>query len=146
MSTNPTPTQTVQTMYAAFGRGDVAGILAHLHPNVDWKLNVDPAAPGASSIAPMRPRRGPTEVGEFFKDVAAGLDFHAFKPQSFMANEHEVAARVQMDFTVRSTGRRTTVESMHHFVFDDKGKVTRFTEFLDSLGEAAAWGKVQAKN
>ena len=29
--------------------------------------------------------------------------------------------------------------------FDDSGKVTRFTDFLDTLADAAAWDVVQAK-
>jgi ketosteroid isomerase-like protein len=36
---------TVQSMYAAFGRGDVPGILAHLSPDVSWEFE----APGETS-------------------------------------------------------------------------------------------------
>ena len=32
----PTPTETVQTMYAAFGRGDIATLLEHVTDDVEW--------------------------------------------------------------------------------------------------------------
>ena len=38
-------------MYAAFGRGDLPALLSHLTDNVDWRLNVDAAAPGAPGDA-----------------------------------------------------------------------------------------------
>ena len=145
MTKNPSPTQVVQTMYAAFGRGDIAGVLAHLSDDVDWQLNVDSSAPGAKHVPDFRPFRGRAAVQEFFQLIGADLEFHAFEPQAFFAGEHEVAVRVRMDLTVRKTGRRLKVESMHVFSFDAAGRITRFREYLDTLAAAAAWDVVQEK-
>lgn len=145
MSTNPSPTQIVQTLYAAFGRGDIPALLGQLTDNVDWRLNVDPAAPGAKSVPDFRPFRGRADVGEFFTIIGSELEFHSFEPASFLTNGNEVVARVKMDFTVRKTGRRLQLESMHYFVLDAAGRISRFTEYLDTLAAAAAWGSVQAK-
>jgi uncharacterized protein len=145
MSNNPSNTQTVQTMYAAFGRGDIAGVLAHLSDDVDWRLNVDQTAPGAKAVPDFRPFRGRADVQNFFNLLGSDLEFHSFEPQSFLAGDNEVAARVIMEMTVRKTGRRLRLESMHVFTFDAAGRITRFREFLDTLAAAAAWGSVQEK-
>jgi len=137
--------QVVQSMYAAFGRGDVPALLAPLRADVDWHVNVDPKAPGASAVPLFRPRHGPAEVGQFFADLAANLEFHSFQPQSFLSGEREVAVRVLMEATVKSTGRRAQFESIHHFTFDEKGRVARFVDFLDTLADADSWNVVQAK-
>ena len=56
-----TKIQTVQDVYAAFGRGDVEAILAVLTDDVDW------ASEPESSIAPWHGvRRGKAEVPSFF--------------------------------------------------------------------------------
>jgi uncharacterized protein len=144
-ATHPVTVQTIQTMYAAFGRGDIPGILAHLTDNVEWRLNVDQNAAGAKAVPDFRPFRGRADVQEFFTAIGRDLEFHSFEPVSFLVGGQEVAARVFMELTVRRTGRRIRLESMHHFTFDEKGRVTRFVEFLDSLGVASAWGAVQAK-
>jgi hypothetical protein len=145
MSKNPSPTQIVQTMYAAFGRGDVAGILAHVADHIDWRLNVDPSAPGAKAVPDFRPFRGRADLQEFFKIVGTDCEFHAFQPTTFFTADHEVAVRVTMDLTVRRTGRRTKLESMHVFTFDASGRVTRFVEYFDSLAVTAAYGAIEEK-
>lgn len=145
MSANPTPTQIVQTMYAAFGRGDVPALLSNLSENVDWHLNVDQAAPGVKAVSDFRPFRGRADVQEFFTTLGRDLEFHSFEPVSFLTGGNEVATRVLMELTVRKTGRRIRLESMHHFTFDAQGRVSRFVEFLDTLGVANTWNGVQAK-
>jgi uncharacterized protein len=145
MTQNSSQTQIVQTMYAAFGRGDIAGILSHLTEDVDWSLNVDPAAPGAKAVPDFRPFRGRADVQTFFQLIGADLEFHGFEPQAFFIGENEVAARVRMDMTIRKTGRRLKLESMHVFTFDATGKIRKFREYLDTLAVAAAWGTVQEK-
>jgi hypothetical protein len=145
MTKNPSPTQIVQTMYAAFGRGDIAGVLAHVTETIDWRINVDPAAPGAKAVPILRPFRGRGDVQEFFGILARDLEFHSFEPVAFLTGENEVAARVRMEWTVRKTGQRAREESIHLFTFDEKGQVSRFVEFTDTLTAAAAWGVVQEK-
>ncbi len=144
MNSHPAILESVQTMYAAFGRGEIPAILARLADNVDWRLNVDPTAPGAGSIPTFRTFRGPKDVGEFFAALDRDLEFHHFNPVAFLSGGHVVAARVQMELTVRRTKRRLRLESMHVFTFDGAGRVTQFHEFTDTLGIAAAWGAVRA--
>jgi ketosteroid isomerase-like protein len=140
----PSTVETIQSLYAAFGRGDIATILAALHPGVDWHVNVDLAAPGAAAVPTFQPRRGPQAVGEFFQELGSTLEFHSFQPVSFLAGGREVAVRVLLEVTVRATGKRAKFEAMHFWVLDAVGKVTRFVDFFDTLADADAWGAVKA--
>jgi ketosteroid isomerase-like protein len=135
----------VQAMYAAFGRGDIPALLSHLSGEVEWRLSVDLTAPGAKRIPDFRPFRGREGVQAFFSILGEELEFHSFQPLSFMTNGNEVAVRVQMELTVRSTGRRTRTESIHYFTFDADGKLARFIEYIDTLGLASAWDVVQER-
>jgi ketosteroid isomerase-like protein len=143
-SPSPTPVEIVQSLYAAFGRSDVPAILAALRDDVDWHVNVDLAAPGAAQVPTFRPCRGPRAVGEFFVALGQTVDLHSFQPVSFLGGTREAAARILMEFTVRSTGQRRAVESMHYFSFDAQGKVARFVDFLDTLGETHAMGLIKS--
>lgn len=141
----PALVETVQQLYAAFARGDIPALLAGLHPDVDWRLNVDFAAPGAKRIPDFQPCRGHAGVAGFFTAIGRDLEFHAFTPDAFFTGGDEVLVRVQMAITVRSTGRALNIESLHAFAFDADGRVTRFREYLDTLAVAAAWNVVQEK-
>lgn len=147
MKTAPAPTLTtaVQQLYAAFGRGDIPALLAALHPEIDWRLNVDPHAPGAARIPDFQPFHGREGVARFFQDIGRDLEFHAFTPEAFFEGKNEVIVRVHMTITVRPTGKSLTVESLHAFSFDAEGRITRFREYLDTLAAATAWDVVQEK-
>jgi len=53
--------QSVQEIYAAFGRGDIEFIVAHLDENVNWQIM---GAPGVRYAAIYK---GQTEVPSFFQ-------------------------------------------------------------------------------
>ncbi|MFZ5495811.1 MAG: nuclear transport factor 2 family protein [Verrucomicrobiota bacterium] len=145
MNTSTSPVALVESLYAAFGRGDIATILGALSTEVDWRGNVDRNAPGADRVVMFRPRQGRTAVQQFFVDLGTTVELHAFTPQSFMSNATEVAVHVTLEFTVRATGRRMAMAAIHHWTFGTQGKVIRFTDYFDTLGEAAAWDAVQAR-
>ena len=141
---SPSLIEVVQTMYAAFGRGEIPAVLARLSPDVDWRISVDPKAPGVAQIPTLGVFRGQKGVGEFFSTLARDLEFHTFQPTTFLAGANEVVSRVTIEVTVRSTKRRVRVESFHVFTFDGNGHVTQFREYSDTLAIAAAWGVIKA--
>jgi len=55
----------VQSLYAAFGRGDIATLIAGLSPDVDWET-----VGRTSDFPTLGPRKGAGAVQEFFKLVA----------------------------------------------------------------------------
>src|SRR5262245_44905517 len=68
----------VQNFYAAFGRGDVATILAALDPAIDWSSVGRPV-----DYPVFGPRKGVAAVQQFFQQVAEYEEFSEFSPQEF---------------------------------------------------------------
>ena len=126
-------TATVQSMYAAFGAGDVPAILAKLADDVDWGYGRVP-----NDVPWLQPRRGREAVAGFFESLGA-LDFHTFAPKTLLESDGVVVALVDVDFTVKATGKRITEEDeIHVWRFNADGKVARFKEGLDSLAHQLA--------
>src|ERR1700683_515850 len=96
--------QTVQGLYDAFGRGDVAAVLSHLTDDVDW--SVDGPADGPPWYAP---RRGRAEVETFFTSFGGAVELDEFKPIGLAANDTEVFAFIQVHGKVRANGREITM-------------------------------------
>jgi ketosteroid isomerase-like protein len=129
---------TVQSIYAAFGRGDIPAILAHLAEDVKW----DPADPETTAqregVPWLTPRVGRSEVGKFFEALTQ-LEFNAFEPYAFMADESRVATCVRAELTVKKTGKRIRDEEMHVWTFDASGKVALFRHVVDTGKHVEAW-------
>lgn len=140
MSTStPAPLAIVQQLYAAFGRGDLPSLLAMLHPDIEWAANVDYSLPAARAVPCYRPGRGHAFVGGYFQLIMQGYEMHTFAPVAFLAGGQEVAVRLNVDFTIRPTGKRIATEVLHHWIVGADGLVTRFRDFEDTLGWSHAW-------
>src|SRR4051794_33043346 len=101
---------TVQSMYAAFGRGDVATILNAASPDIDWHCNGRP-----SDYPTFGPRKGHQEVGEFFRLVAETGDFSEFSPREFYADGDHVFVLGHYALSVRKTGKKVASDWCHVF-------------------------------
>ena len=125
----------VQGLYAAFGRGDVAAIIAALTPDVDWETVGRP-----SDFPTLGPRKGTKAVEEFFRLVAENEDISEFTPREFYAADDKVFVLGNYKLTIRKTGKAVASEWVHVFTLRG-GKVTGFREHTDTaqfaLGFAA---------
>ena len=128
---------TVQAIYAAFGRGDVAGILVHLAEDVAWESWHDNRAQ-SSGVPWLRPYRRRDDVVRFFEEVGR-WQIHGFAVLDIMAGERQVASEVTIDATLPS-GRRYVDEEMHLWTFGPDGKVTRFRHYADTAKQIHAAG------
>jgi ketosteroid isomerase-like protein len=119
--------QTVQDIYAAFGRGDIPAIIATLSEDVIWEYGtLDSGVPW------LQPRRGRAEVVQFFESLG-GLDFRNFQPKTILASGSLVVSLIDVSFTVKATGRGITEEDeVHIWHFNEDGRVARFCHRLDS--------------
>ena len=128
----PTPTEIVQTAYAAFGRGDVPAMLALFSDDIDWQFTADRKAPYTGRMC------GKAQMVEWFTAVAQNDDIHAFEPRQFLAGPDHVTVLGWERTTVRGKG---TFESewVHVWQLAD-GKITRFWGMLDSEAAATARG------
>jgi uncharacterized protein len=99
----------VQDIYAAFGRGDVEVILAHLTDDVDW------ASEPQSAIAPWHGvHQGKETVPDFFAELAKTLDVTEFTPLAFTSNDTDVMVVIRFGLTIRATGKSGRMD-LHHW-------------------------------
>jgi len=118
----------VQSLYAAFGRGDIPFILAHADESIAWNSNDSTGAVPWGGA-----RQGHVDVGKFFEILAANLDFEVFEPRRFASDGGLVFVHGRTVAKVKSTGRRFDAEWVHLFTIEG-GKVKRFEEFYDTAG------------
>ena len=126
-------TRIVQEAYAAFGRGDIKGILDRIDDDAVWH-----GVYGANAQVPTSgERRGKAAVAEFFKQVAEHVNFSRFEPQEFVATGDKVVALGHYTATTPVGG---SIDSDFAMVFTLRnGKVVRFQEFADSAAINAAY-------
>ncbi|MFO1070102.1 MAG: nuclear transport factor 2 family protein [Geminicoccaceae bacterium] len=123
---------TVQAMYAAFATGDVAGILEHLDPDVEWEHSW-----GGRSLKWYRPRRGRDSVPGFFADLA-DFEFRRFEPVAFLEGDDMVAVPIRLELFVKATGKTIRDLEVHLWTFGKDGKVTQMRHLVDTLQFADA--------
>jgi uncharacterized protein len=126
-------TKVVQDAYAAFGRGDIQALLASFADDIVW-IGVY----GTGSHVPTSgERRGKAAVAEFFKQVAANVNFSRFEPKEFITTGDKVVALGHYSAT---TPLKKSFDSDFAMVFTLRnGKVTHFQEFCNSAAINAAY-------
>jgi uncharacterized protein len=130
--TNPKIT-TVQDIYAAFGRGDVATILECVTDDVDWASEPEGAAPWHGI------HRGKTELPHFFHALAEHLDVTEFTPLTYAANDTDVLTVIRFAIRAKQTGRTGAMELHHWWRFRD-GKVALYRGTEDTALTARLLG------
>lgn len=123
--------KTIASIYEAFGRGDVAAILAALTGDVDW------AAEAGSDAAPWYGvRHGKDAVTQFFAAFGSTMEVEEFTPVSFAANETDVHTVVRFRGRSRRTGKAAVMNLHHFFTFRD-GKIAYYRGSEDTAQTAA---------
>src|SRR4051812_16548797 len=90
----------VQSLYAAFGRGDVAAIIAGVSPEIDWQT-----VGRASDYPAFGPRKGTGQVEDFFRIVAENEAFADFSPREYYAADDKVFALGSYSLIMKKTGK-----------------------------------------
>ncbi len=127
------PTETVQQIYAAFGRGDIPFILAQLAEDVDWEHD------NVSPVPWLQPLKGRAQVPRFFDALMSNIEITEFVPTFFGAHGDTVVSLVNLKFTVRATGKPVVEpDEVHIWRFNAAGQVQRFRHRADT------WQTVQA--
>jgi uncharacterized protein len=118
--------KTIEQVYEAFGRGDVAAILDAVTDDVDWASETN------SAVAPWYGvHHGKAGVAEFFTAFGSAMEVEEFTPQSFAANDTDVLTVVRFRAKSRSTGRTSAMDLHHIFRFRD-GKIAYYRGTEDS--------------
>jgi uncharacterized protein len=122
--------QVVKELYAAFGRGDIAAVLALVAEDVNWRLpGTVPHYSGSY--------KGPNGVADFFRELDANIGVELFEPRDFVAEGDRVLVIGWSRGRVKSSGRIFDNRWVMAFSVHD-GKVTKFEEYADTQALAAA--------
>lgn len=117
--------QTVEELYAAFGRGDIATILAALADDVVWEVE------GPAEISFAGIRHGIQETKGFFQAIANDHADPKLTITEFFSSPDAVASFGRYECTLKKTGKRVSTPVAHYFKFRD-GKVIRFVDHINT--------------
>lgn len=124
--------KTIQTIYEAFGRGDVATILDAVTDDVDW------ASDTSSTVAPWYGvKNGKDGVTSFFQAFGSTMEVDEFTPFTFAANEDAVFAVVRFRGKSRTT-QKTVEMNLHHYFRFRGGRIFYYRGTEDTAQTEAA--------
>jgi ketosteroid isomerase-like protein len=126
-----TPTQVVQQAYAAFGRGDLEGMLVLVTDDVDWRFLASDGVPSAGRYS------GKEQVQGWFGTLAETSDIQKFEPREFLEGPNHVTVLGWEQTQPRPNGKVFESEWVHVFTLRD-GKISRWIGTLDTAAYVAA--------
>jgi len=135
-TTSTAQLETVQSIYAAFGRGDVPHILDQLDDDVSWDEGIRPTA-----VPWLQPGRGKDHVLAFFGAVGQGIQFSTFELEAIAVSGDVVIAIVREEGTNLASGRPMEQDLfVHYWTFGPSGKVVKFRHIGDWARHEASMG------
>jgi len=135
MSPNLDNAQTVKDLYAAFGRADLAAILAMVADDVDWRNDrlESRECPWNGDFS------GKAKLPGFFQALSEHLEPPVFDVKNVFGSGASVAAVIDVEGRVKRTGRTFRNEGVHIWTFNPEGKVAKYRHYNDSAAERDAW-------
>jgi ketosteroid isomerase-like protein len=128
-----TKTDTIKEMYAAFGRGDLQGLLSHVSADCTWDNAGPKELPWAGTF------RGPDGISRFFAEIEKTADIQAFEPRTFVEQGDHVVVLGYEKGRSKRTGRTYETNWAHAFTLAD-GKVVAFRQYHDTAAVVKALG------
>jgi uncharacterized protein len=123
----------VESLYAAFKKGDIATIVGAFAPDATWEVT------GRREDYPtLGIRKGRSGGEEFFRTVAETQEVLDFSPREFYPAGDKVFVLGHYAWRIRKTGRKVETNFIHIFTVKD-GKVMNFLEFTDTAKFAEAF-------
>ena len=121
----------VRRSYEAFARDDMDGVLADMHPNIEWHQ--------AQGLPHGGYYRGIDEVRRNIFDPLDDEWWDEFDadPDEFLDAGDQVVVLGRYRGVAKATGKRLDVPFVHVWTLRD-GRAVRFRQFLDTAGWVAA--------
>jgi hypothetical protein len=116
----------VRGIYAAFERGDVAGVLGAFDASIEWRE--------AESFfyADRNPYIGPAAVAEgVFQRIVTDVESFAAAPATFIDGGDTVVVEGRYTGRMKSTGKSVDAQFAHVWSLRG-GKVVRFQQYTDT--------------
>jgi ketosteroid isomerase-like protein len=130
MTYTSTSTELVQSLFEAFGKGDITFILQHLAPDCRWIM------PG-QGIPIAGVYQGREGVAQFFQKLSETEQVLRFEPREYFVNGDDVVALGFEENQVISTGKKATSNWAMLFRMRD-GQVASYEAFFDTSASASA--------
>ena len=127
--------ETVQSLYQAFGAGDIPKILTYLSEDVQWEHDGND-----HKIPWLKPGVGIAHVQNFFASMSQ-FTLSRFEPQNLLAGGDQVVATIHVTLEVHATGKSFSELEAHLWTFNQQGKVCGFKHLCDTH---AHWLALQA--
>jgi ketosteroid isomerase-like protein len=127
----------VRTVYDAFARGDLEGLLAALDPQVSWRT------PGSPDLPTAGLHQGVPAVRDFFGLLLSTFDMADFQPQDFLAAGDKVVVLGTSREGPKGSGTLVDFRWAHVFTFAN-GKIVAFDERADVSELVTAFRRNQA--
>jgi ketosteroid isomerase-like protein len=117
--------EVVRSLYEAFGRGDVPGVLGAMTDDVVWHETEGMPYGGVY--------HGGEEIAKnVFGPITEDLQDFAVIPEEFIASGSTVAVVARYTGTGKETGNTLDLPAVHLWDVRD-GKVARFRQFIDTV-------------
>jgi uncharacterized protein len=128
--------EVIASLYEAFGRADIAFILAHFADHCEWKAAGSGSLPfGGSYIG--------KDVGTFFLLLAQFEEINQFQVFSIHSiKDHEAVAFGHIAAVIKTSGKLAESDWVMHWKFNEEGKTISFQDYFDAAFDAAAVYKV----
>jgi uncharacterized protein len=127
--------QTVQDLYAAFGRGDVPTVLGAMEPDVQWR-----EAEGNPYQMNGEPWVGPDAILQnLFMKLGTEWDGFTVHPKEFHDAGDTVIVEGRYTGTYKGTGKAADAQYCHVFKIRD-GKLASFQQFVDTAQMQSVMG------
>lgn len=130
MTYTSTTTELVQSLFEAFGKGDIKFILERLAPNCRWVI------PG-QGIPVSGAYQGREGAAQFFQKLSETQKVLRFEPHEYFTNGDDVVALGFEENEVISTGKKAVSNWAMLFRIRD-GLVTHYEAFFDTSASANA--------
>ena len=125
----------VQSVYAAFGRGDIAAVIEVMAPG--GTIGIVGRRQDAPFLGMFDGKPG---AAEFFKQLTEAQEFHTFEPLRYLAAEDKVFVWGRYRWTMRKSGVSKESEWLHEITLQD-GQMTSWRGHNDTAMLAEAYGR-----
>jgi ketosteroid isomerase-like protein len=125
-----TPTELIQSMFEAFGRGDINFIVERLAPDCRWIV----PGRGIPSAGIYNGREG---AARFFQVLSETEKITRFEPREYFTHGDDVVVLGFEEIQVIATGKKATTNWAMLFRVRD-GQVASYESFFDTAAAAGA--------
>jgi hypothetical protein len=123
----------VQSLYDAFGQGNIPYLLDHVTEDVEWVEEGPESIPFAGRYS------GRAGVQQFFERLSS-VENGRVVAEEFIADERSVVGVGRFTGTVTATGKKIDAAIAHVFTLRD-GKVSRWLGYGDTARVAEAYSR-----